>query len=200
MRAVLRAAALVLSAAALASTAWAVPLLPDRMLPDTILTYDEDMNPVILQGGYLPEECYQPAFPEPTEIPPYATPEEVAIYRASDQAAAIRYFDQMAGYAPEDLIGGMHYQMDDDGYIQSIVYSPSSTVYPGVRVEYWHDGNIQNIYYPDPVCYPDGGYSIHIHELPPEAAAFNQLRTPSHALPFVQDMRRLVLWFHAMQQ
>lgn len=186
-----RAAVAVLLAGTLTVPAMAAPLLPDRMQPDTILTYDEDLNPIVLQGGYLPEEAYQLQPPERTILPPSATEEDARIWRLSDQAAAIRYFDLMAGYAPEEYLGGMTFLNWEDGTLVGLTYTPEAGVYPGMRVEYWHDGSIQNIYYPDEEC---GGYSL--HAVPPEDAERAKIRTPSAAFPVIRQMRAIVDWFH----
>lgn len=183
-----RAAAAILLAGALTVPALAAPLLPHEMQPDSILTYDEDLNPIVLQGGYLSEEAYEIRPPERTVLPPSATEDEIRITRLTDQAAAIRYFDLMAGYVPESLMFSTRCSISN-GTIAELSYRPGG-VHPGMLVEYGHDGWLQKILFPDPA--DPSGYSS--HNLPPDFDA--STLTFSAALPIVQQMRAIVDWFH----
>jgi len=156
----LLAAVLLLSVLTLPAMAAAPPPAapPSRMQPGTILLYDENLQPQILQGGYPDEPQTVPA-PRLQEIPAGASEAEAKDIRTDNQRRLILYLDQCMGSVPHQ--GSMtcqRIQCDDQGNLTRVSYQWSLRMVVGMKVEYDGEGCLQNLYYPDPN--EPSGYSV----------------------------------------
>lgn len=107
--------------------------VPPTMLPGTIIIYDEDLNPTIVEGGFPNMENRVVV-----EIPKDAT---------SEEREALEISNRMAKSYQEWIAG-------------EYIWDPEIKIYPGMKVVYnEQSGVIDNIYYVDKD--DPSGYSIH---------------------------------------
>lgn len=111
--------------------------VPAAMEPGSVLLFDENLQPVVVNGGYLPSDDTEEAdYPIEFLIPESATPEETAYFTQENQ----RVKDNFQSWCP-------------DGYVRA-------KVYPGMKVVYdENSGDINNIYYADES--DPSGYTLH---------------------------------------
>lgn len=177
-------AVLLLSAMALPAMAAAPPpdAPPSRMQPGTILLYDENLQPQILQGGY-PDGPAPIAAPRLREIPAGVSDAEAKDIRTDNQRLLILYLDQCMGSVPHQ--GSMTCQnicCDEQGNLTRVTYQWSLRMVVGMKVDYDGEGRLQNVYYPDPD--EPSGYSV--RNLP---APIDEGEVPSAAFELLQRMR-----------
>lgn len=180
---------LLLSILALPAMAAAPPPAapPGRMQPGTVLIYDEQLQPQILQGGY-PETPQAVVVPRLRALPAGASEADAKDIRTDNQRLLVLYLDQCMGSVPND--GSMTCQRircDENGNLTQVSYQWSLRLAVGMKVEYDGDGYPQNYYYPDPS--EPSGYSIHNvpapvdeGEVPSAAFAMLQLLQPGGTL------------------
>lgn len=116
--------------------------IPYHMEPGTIIVYDDDLNPVIVKGGYAAQSrASAQSFSGPVlvDVPENATAEEKAQIELENSIAMSAYRNYLSG-----------------NYVQA----PTPKIYPGMKVVYDEtSGAINNIYYVDEK--DPSGYSIH---------------------------------------
>lgn len=123
--------------------------VPQRMMPGSVILYDAQLQPRVVQGGYTRED-FVPLMDTRTAILKCLKPVEVT----SDMTSYERTMTEWENR----LVNSFRAQIMEEGIQPTQPYSP--TIYPNMKVVYdENDGYISNVYYPDPN--EPSGYSIH---------------------------------------
>ena len=125
--------------------------VPQKMMPGSVIIYDDQLQAKVIQGGYVKDD-WTPISISDTRATILRGLEAVTITAdmSPDERATAEWENR--------LVNGFKAQILKNGIQATQPYSP--TIYPGMKVVYdENDGDINNIYYPDPK--EPSGYSIH---------------------------------------
>ena len=123
--------------------------VPQKMMPGSVIIYDDQFQAKVIQGGYVKDD-WTPISDTRTTILRGLEAVTITADMSPDERATAEWENR--------LVNGFKAQILKNGIQATQPYSP--TIYPGMKVVYdENDGDINNIYYPDPK--EPSGYSIH---------------------------------------
>src|SRR5450756_2303198 len=123
--------------------------VPQKMMPSSVIIYDDQLQAKVIQGGYVKDD-FTPISDTRTTILRGLEAVTITADMSPDERATAEWENR--------LVNGFKAQILKNGIQAAQPYSP--TIYPGMKVVYdENDGDINNIYYPDPK--EPSGYSIH---------------------------------------
>lgn len=123
--------------------------VPQRMMPGSVIIYDGQLQAEVIQGGYTKDD-FAPISDTRTTIMRGLEAVTITADMSADEKTTAEWENR--------LVTDFKAQILKNGMQATQPYSP--TIYPGMKVVYdENDGDINNIYYPDPT--EPSGYSIH---------------------------------------
>jgi hypothetical protein len=123
--------------------------VPQKMMPGSVIIYDDQLQAKVIQGGYVKDD-FTPISDTRTTILRGLEAVKITADMSPDERATAEWENR--------LVNGFKAQILKNGIQATQPSSP--TIYPGMKVVYdENDGDINNIYYPDPK--EPSGYSIH---------------------------------------
>lgn len=118
--------------------------VPEKMQPGSIIIYDDELQPEVVQGGYLKSSEHAATVTDFFQLRLASIP----VTAAAEQAAQIRLENEIATEQYRAVMSG------------EVIQAEPIRIYAGMKVVYDAvTGDINNIYYPDPN--EPSGYSIH---------------------------------------
>lgn len=134
----------------LSTNAVVIQEIPQRMMPGSVIVYDAQLQPRVVQGGYTREDFVPLNKDTQTAILECLKPVEITTDMTSSEKAMAEWENR--------LVDSFRARIMENGIQSTQPYFP--TIYPNMKVVYdEQDGYISNVYYPDPN--EPSGYSIH---------------------------------------
>jgi len=109
--------------------------VPEKMQPGSIIIYDDELQPEVVQGGYLKSSEHAATVTDFFQLRLASIP----VTAAAEQAAQIRLENEIATEQYRAVMSG------------EVIQAEPIRIYAGMKVVYDAvTGDINNIYYPDP--------------------------------------------------
>jgi hypothetical protein len=127
------------------------PVVPQKMLPGSIIIYNDKLQPIVVKGGYVKDSfASTPQSDILTSILDGLREITITADMSPEEKAVTEWENKLVSDVKDDVL--------KNGVPTTQPYSPP--ICPGAKVVYNEDdGYIDNIYYPDPD--DPSGYSIH---------------------------------------